>query len=91
MAGITYDYHGLKAEHANLTGAVETFEANTKTLIQTGDELVAENNAEGVKATMTAFQDKQGAVLKIMQGLVDNVGAALANARELHLANGGEE
>lgn len=88
---INYDYHGLKEAHGKLEAAVEAFKANTKTLQTTGQELVEGNNAEGVKATMTAFEEKQAAVVKIMDGLIEQSAQALANARELHIANGGEE
>lgn len=91
MAAITYDYHGLKAAHSKLVAATEGYEANAKALEQTGAELVAGNNADGVKSTMTSFQEKQQAVVKIMQGLVEQSARALAMAKELHLANGGDE
>lgn len=91
MANITYDYHGLKDAHGKLTAAIEAFEANAKQLSDAGNELVEGNNADGVKSTMTGFQEKQEAVVKSMRALLDQTTAALANARELHIANGGEE
>lgn len=91
MSSITYDYHALKDAHGKLTAAVENFEAIAKNLSQAGHELIEGNNAEGVKSTMTSFDEKQTAVVKAMQALLEQTGAALKNARELHLANGGEE
>lgn len=91
MANITYDYHALKDAHGKLTAAIEAFEANAKQLADAGTELVEGNNAEGVKSTMTSFQDKQDGVVKTMRELLEQVTAALANARALHVANGGEE
>jgi len=92
MAGtITYDYPALKDAHGKLTAAVEAFESNAKQLSDAGYELVEGNNAEGVKSTMTSFDEKQTAVVKAMRGLLEQTASALKNARELHIANGGVE
>lgn len=91
MQTINYDYPALKDAHGKFVATVEAFEANAKTLSQTGTELVEGNNAEGVKSTMTAFQEKQEAVLKVMTSSLEQVTAVLAVAKELHLANGGHE
>ena len=91
MASITYDYHALKDGHRELVAAVENYEAIVKNLNQAGQELVEGNNAEGVKSTMSAYEEKQAAVVKVMQSALEKAEAGLKNARELHLANGGEE
>lgn len=91
MSNMTYDYHGLKDAHGKLEAAVEAYEANAKQLNETGTELVETNNAEGVKSTMASFQEKQDAVVKSMHSLIEQSAKALANAKELHIANGGEE
>ena len=91
MSVINYDYHALKDAHGQLGAAIESFEANTKTLAEAGDELVATNNAEGVKTTMAAFGEKQNSVLATMKDSYEKITVALNNAKELHIANGGEE
>ncbi|MFF2798125.1 hypothetical protein [Lysinibacillus xylanilyticus] len=91
MANITYDYHALKDAHKNLVSEVEAFKENAKQLAEAGTELVAENNSEGVKSTMASLDDKQKAVIVIMDDLVEQSATALAQARELHVAGGGEE
>lgn len=91
MGNMTYDYPALKVAHNNLVAAVEAYEANGKQLADAGQELIEGNNAEGVKSTMDAFNEKQNGVIKVMHGLVDQSAQALAMAKELHIANGGEE
>lgn len=91
MATMNYDYHALKDAHNKLTSDIENYEANAKRLQETGDDLVATNNADGVKSTMSSFQEKQDAVIKIMRSALEQITEALGMARELHIANGGEE
>lgn len=91
MPTINYDYHGLKDAHGKLVAAVEGYESNAKQLDQAGAELVEGNNAEGVKSTMTAFGEKQSSVVKAMHELLEQTATALSMAKELHVANGGEE
>lgn len=91
MPTINYDYPALKAAHNKLVGVVEAFEANAKQLSQSGAELVEGNNADGVKSTMTALDEKQSAVVKAMHELSEQTATALAMAKELHIANGGVE
>lgn len=87
---ITYDYEGQLKATKDLEGAIEAYLANGQALITTGDDLVANNNAEGIKATMDAYQEKQTAVKEIMNSLLEQANNALATTRELHIANGGE-
>lgn len=91
MSTMTYDYHELKSATGKLEATIEQFRALANQINQAGTELVAENNAEGVKSTMTAFGDKVKAIIGVMEESLEIMQNALANAKELHIANGGDE
>lgn len=90
MATATYDYPALKSAHARLSAEVEGLEAIGKAYGDSGTELIAGNNAPGVKETMDASMEQINGLTKIAREALEKTTEALNIARELHVAQGGE-
>lgn len=85
-----YDYEEQKTAHAQLEAAVESLESGVKSTNQAGVELVAENNAPGVKSTMASSSEQNDALVKVAKAALEESAKALNIVRELHVAAGGE-
>ena len=87
----TYDYPAAKEAHTRLTAAIESFKDSVKENKGAIDDLIQDNNAPGVQATMLATQEKLDAQAKVMDAALEIADGILANNKALHLANGGSE
>lgn len=91
MAQISYDYHALKDARAKAGAAVEALESQIKVVKESGTVVASTNNAKGIQDTVTALEAKLDAVKKVIAENEEVLDKGLANTRELHVQNGGEE
>lgn len=91
MAQITYDYHALKDARRKAAATVEQLDSQVKVLEEAAETLVSTNNAKGIQQAIDSLKLKIESVRKIITENEEVLDKALANTRELHVQNGGEE